>query len=712
MNQKSKFALGGGGYCLYAPRFPKYQLTPGFADECLVFNAQLPRMFVLSVLEGGMPVVLTPGKWSLTNNVLRVEYGTESKGLKIVEERMVTSDDRFVSTLTLENSSKNDTELDVVMWTTTDVEGDPVSFEGDSFRVKRQLQTHDFPPVPTEIVFTNPDSKGAKCLQGFFAEGGSDRPDWEETPWYDRAELVTPKAKKPMVKPSPILDTATCYCGLFRTVPLKAGASATHRFEANVVFKGKGINYRPRRPDPKDENGWLAFMERAPRFSCEDKDIERLVHHRLEALHLLRIPNGVGHVSNPCVCEGNGLFHEPISFSSPAIVRDARWLSDPSLARGILKTFFENVKQNGMVPGRIYMTSLQGADFYHADWGGGFEALDDVHNDRATKRAVLKAMERYAKWLDNHRDPEGSGLTDIVNHFENGQEFSRRYTVIDDKADRAEEFAEQFRLKGIDVSVFRYRLVRFLKRVADDLQEKAMANRFEAATENIREVIRKRMWDEKTNMFGDVDPKSRRKTGVKAAVGFYPLATDIPTPQQIDAMLAVLGDKKEFWTRYPVPSLAASDSAYDPDGQWKGTRRGCPWNGRVWPMINSHVMEGLAYVAERGNKQASKLLGELFKKTVAMCSGAAEGLDVARVFEHYHPENGRPSRFRGVDWYMHSFLLDNVFRVGCGFVVRFGEIQDDPVIAEMPDFKLAGCPVGNKRFVVERKNGKLRVTPE
>ena len=32
MNQNRRFALGGGGYCLYAPRFPRYQETPGFAD--------------------------------------------------------------------------------------------------------------------------------------------------------------------------------------------------------------------------------------------------------------------------------------------------------------------------------------------------------------------------------------------------------------------------------------------------------------------------------------------------------------------------------------------------------------------------------------------------------------------------------------------------------------------------------------------------------
>lgn len=712
MNQKLKFALGGGGYCLYAPRFPRHQLAPGFADECLVFNAQLPRMFAIAVLENGVPLTLSANKHEMKNGALHVEYGADTKALKVHEVRMVTADDRFVSTLTIDNTSKEERDLDVVMWTTTDVEGEPLSHEGDSFRIKRALQTHDFPPVPVEIVYSSPDSKGAKCLQGFFAEGCSGRPDFEETPWYDRAELVTPRAKKPLVKPSPILPTAVCFCGLFRPVKLKGNSSATHRFEANVVFKGKGINYRPRRPDPKDENGFATFSDRAPRFQCDDKAIERLVHHRLEALHLLRIPNGVGHINHPNVCEGNGLFHEPIAFSAPAILREVRWLSDPTLGRGILRGFFENVRQNGMVPGRLYMTSLSGADFYHADWGGGFEAFDDVHNDRTTKRAVLMSMQRYTKWLANNRDPEGSGLTDICNHFEGGQEFSRRYTIIDDKADRAEGFEEQFRLKGIDVSIFRYRLVKFLARVADDLQEKAMANRFLADEEVARETIRKKMWDDKAGIFMDIDPKTRRRTGVKAAVGFYPLATDIPTAKQVDQMLAVLGDKNEFWTKYPIPSLAISDPSFDADGQWKGTRRTCPWNGRVWPMINSHVLEGLCYVAERGNKQASKLCKELFKKTVEMCSGALEGGDQARVFEHYHPLNGRPSRYRGVDWYLHSYLMDNVFRIACGFVIRFGEIQDDPVIDDMPDFKLQGVPVGNKRFNVERKNGKLKVASE
>ncbi|MFM1871779.1 MAG: hypothetical protein RL398_1201, partial [Planctomycetota bacterium] len=188
----------------------------------------------------------------------------------------------------------------------------------------------------------------------------------------------------------------------------------------------------------------------------------------------------------------------------------------------------------------------------------------------------------------------------------------------------------------------------------------------------------------------------------------YPLATDIPNQKQVDAMLDLLSNRNEFWTKYPVPSIAISDSTFDPTGRWKGTRKGCPWNGRVWPMLNSHIMEGLTYWAERGNKKAQKLAQELLKKTVAMVGGEAEGTTEPNSFEHYHPMTGVGSRYRGIDTLLHSYLLDNVFRIACGFAIRFGEVQDDP-LGEAIDFRLQGMPLGNKLYDVERKNGKLRV---
>jgi hypothetical protein len=53
-------------------------------------------------------------------------------------------------------------------------------------------------------------------------------------------------------------------------------------------------------------------------------------------------------------------------------------------------------------------------------------------------------------------------------------------------------------------------------------------------------------------------------------------------------------------------------------------------------------------------------------------------------------------------------VLDNIFRIACGFAIRYGEVQDDP-LGEAIDFKLQGMPLGNKLYDVDRKNGRLRV---
>ncbi|MCH8135599.1 MAG: hypothetical protein IIB77_06445 [Proteobacteria bacterium] len=122
-------------------------------------------------------------------------------------------------------------------------------------------------------------------------------------------------------------------------------------------------------------------------------------------------------------------------------------------------------------------------------------------------------------------------------------------------------------------------------------------------------------------------------------------------------------------------------------------------------------MEGLTYRSERGDKKARKLLGELFKRTMTMVSGELDNLVVASGHAHYHPITGRPARSAGSVNHLGAFVLDTIFRVGCGFAVRFGKVQFDPVIDDMPDFRLNGVPIGNKRFNVERKGKRAKILP-
>ncbi len=96
-------------------------------------------------------------------------------------------------------------------------------------------------------------------------------------------------------------------------------------------------------------------------------------------------------------------------------------------------------------------------------------------------------------------------------------------------------------------------------------------------------------------MFYDVDPTTWRTTGVKAAVCFYLYMTDIVTGKHLEGLRRHLFNPKEFWTKYPVPTLSLDDPFFNPNAEWKGKRLPCPWNGRVWPMTNSHLVEVRKY---------------------------------------------------------------------------------------------------------------------
>jgi hypothetical protein len=74
MNQKKKYALAGGGYCLYAPRFPRFQDAPGFADEACIGNALVPSVFFLSFLENGRPLQLNHRSTQVDDGRATVEW--------------------------------------------------------------------------------------------------------------------------------------------------------------------------------------------------------------------------------------------------------------------------------------------------------------------------------------------------------------------------------------------------------------------------------------------------------------------------------------------------------------------------------------------------------------------------------------------------------------------------------------------------------------
>jgi hypothetical protein len=218
------------------------------------------------------------------------------------------------------------------------------------------------------------------------------------------------------------------------------------------------------------------------------------------------------------------------------------------------------------------------------------------------------------------------------------------------------------------------------------------------------------MWDASTGMFSDVDPVTGARTGVKAAVCFYPYATDLVTEQHLTGLARHLFNPREFWTPFPVPSSSADDPLFQPDAEWKGKRHNCPWNGRVWPMTNSHVAEALGHIVRKYRPDWSGRFGHFLGQYFRMMTDGVRP-DRPNGFEHYHPFTGKPSRYRGIDDYQHSWTNGLIVSHLMG-VLPHGQTgcTVHPLRLGVARAVLDGLPVAGHRLRVVLDGNRFRVS--
>ena len=391
---------------------------------------------------------------------------------------------------------------------------------------------------------------------------------------------------------------------------------------------------------------------------------------------------------------------------------ETRWREGGREAWGSLLNFIDNQKPDGSFHGRLYPDHLERTDFYHANWGDALLAVEDLHPDPALLLRCYDGLSRYARWLAAARDPEASGMITVTNHFETGQEYMSRYMAVDDEADRA-GWRPGLRLKGIDATVYAHQLFRALATVAGRLQRRGDERDWLRLAQRSAKAIEERMWSPEDGLYTDVDARTGERTRVKAAVGFYPMLAGLAGGSRLDALLDHLRNPATFGTPFPVPSSSVDDPRFSAEGLWKGKRRNCPWNGRVWPMTTSHVIEGLMRCWRAGDgsdraERAGRLAADLLFRFVRMMF---EDGDPQRpnCFEHYHPYTGSACRFRGIDDYQHSWVLDLLARGIAGLHVDARGIEVRPLPHGLPRVSLGPVRTRGRALEVELHEDRAAV---
>lgn len=728
LTRTDKWYLGGGDRLLWAPAFPVWLGYPGLWDEVHYFNHAIFPCFTWTLLDregipfplrrrrwrwtpAGVSTTLEPSSYPLHGAPLMETLAEEYAGeISVWESLAMTENDHLCAEVTIDADEEAwERELHLVAWTAQpDTGGLYVLPDG------RETRAGDFAAGPWGVIWTRTllppnwpqvEVRCRICLDREadswsvqFSEDRQAQPHWGLTPWsghWDKPGLSGE------VRQSGNAPHGHYYAGLH--VKLDGGADGRDRL--TIVFEvmgetGKAAvdselvevgadavrsepvwidDYRSVAGEGEEDTGagetpgvllgrntrsWAEVMQSVPELSCSDPFLEVAWKHRWYALRLLEGRGAHGYQQYPAVGEGTGYFRVPISYSGHAHMRDLRWRHNPASARGTLLNFVANQLEDGSFPGRIYHHTDRKTDFYLADWGGALLAVDQVHPDVEFLEKVYEPMTRYAAFFDRERDRESSGLYDIVSHYETGQEYMSRYMSVFSEADTV-GWVKNIRLKALDATVYMYRIKRALAAVATVLNKGDEAEEWDREADAIAKAVRTLMWDPEEKWFSDVDPRTMERTGVKAAVGFYPFMTDIATGEHTPALWEHLLDPEKFWTPFPVPATSADDPWFDPDARWKGKRMNCPWNGRVWPMTNSHVFEGLARSARTLDPALVPHASDFLTRFVMMLFTDGDP-ERPNTFEHYHPYTGQASFYRGVDDYMHSWLNDLILRYAIG----------------------------------------------
>lgn len=707
LERTDKWYLGGGGELIWAPTFPLHLDKPGFWDKANLYNCSIEPVFTYTLLdEEYRDIELRSCGRTWNPAVLSQRFAAD--GLDVLEEKAVLGSGVLACRVTVANVRDEDRIISLVSWSAQETipEGDravtqvsPIE-KGLCFELRARLGRRGanlfYAGVSLGLGSIGPGMEivSKAVLPG---ERTANHPRWRLTPFYERMRRLGRLPDE--MRLDSLGGAALHYIGVHGRLRLRAGEKVSVCIAAAVcadmdeatkalhaVLDGSTDAIA------QSEAEWRNYFDELPRLTISDPYIQKYYWYRWYGLRLMTVRGGRYSYPHPAVCEGVDYFHIPISYSAQCHMRETRWMRDAMLAHGCLRNFGEHQSEEGSFRGHLLPTQMAPTTFfYHADWGTAALDVESVHPDRRFMQDSYSILSRYVRYLDRERDRERSGLYDIVNHYETGQEFSSRYTSVYCDADKdGGSMGQQFRLKGVDVTVYVYCIKKALSQIALMLGDRDLAEQWESESLRVRNAVRDIMWDPEDEMFYDVDPTSMSRTKVAAATCFYPYFTDIVDEGNLAGIKKNLLDPRKFWTPFPAPSLSLEDSLSSEFAEWKGKRHNCPWNGRVWPMTNSHIAEALAVASERlGDSELQAAAVSFIERFIKMMFFDGDP-GRPNCFEHYNPFSGQECYYRGVDDYQHSWVVDLILKYVVGLrPAADGSLWFSPLPFDVDRFELA-----------------------
>jgi glycogen debranching enzyme len=264
-------------------------------------------------------------------------------------------------------------------------------------------------------------------------------------------------------------------------------------------------------------------------------------------------------------------------------------------------------------------------------------------------RRLYDGLRRWAAWhLSPARDTDQDGLAEY--HTWNNTSADQTPRWDEQKVDPSSAMADPMKpTESVDYNVWMALLWRNLARMAEELGNADAARRHEALAARTMELVEEHTWDHADGFYYDIDGRSHEKIRVKTHYGFMPMLWPGAGKDRCERLVREhLLNPKEFWCRWPVPSVSLDHPAFDPVNMWRGP---------TWINVNWMVIEGLS---RQGFDREAR---ELARRTVELVGPRYKGkrrVRSPRTWEWYHPHTGEALGNNQYSW--SALVIDLILR--------------------------------------------------
>jgi len=285
---------------------------------------------------------------------------------------------------------------------------------------------------------------------------------------------------------------------------------------------------------------------------------------------------------------------------------------DLKLAYDQLRILIDHQREDGMLPDAVHdegvVTHL---DFpVEADvtkpplvaWAAW--KLFEQSGDGEFLNEIYESLVRWNSWWFEKNDLNHNGLCEYQHPFSSGLDDSPLWD-------------EGMPVESPDLNTYLYLQLEAMSRIAREIGEQIDSLKWEKQAEQISRKMVEILWDNQAGLFWAY--RNGRRVDVRTPFNLFPLLTGSMPPEITSRLVAHLTDEKQFWPRYPVPTVALDDPKFDPNQMWRGP---------TWTNINYLLIEGLQ------RSGYTSLSNELRRRTLEMI------LQQSDIFEYYHPLTG------------------------------------------------------------------------